>query len=216
MKRNTLAILALAAAVVIASTAFAAAPVQAQSGEDSSVVDALFSDDEDDTDTWELISSAVSGFVDKYSPLADRPEEADAAEYGDRVQSEFNSNSGVLMDWTNSRTTASTDMDVVRLKFKDESGNTAYRFVVADVNATTGNYTNAQMVNASEFDSLDREVDTTYRLSPYASRNAADELETFVDEYAEPGENVTQSYLAHLAGEYKGEVEGEHLPGGDE
>lgn len=216
MKRNTLAILALAAAVVIASTAFAAAPVQAQSDEDTSVVDALFSDDEDDTDTWELIKSAASGLVDKYSPLADRPEEADAAEYGERLQTEFNQNSGVLMNWTNSRTTASTDMDVVRLKLTDKSGNTAYWFVVADVNSTTGNYTNERMMNATEFRDLDRDVDTTYRLSPYASRNAAAELETFVDEYAEPGENVTQSYLAHLAGEYKGEVEGEHLPGGDE
>lgn len=213
--KHTMTVIGMVAVVILASTAFAAAPVSAQS-DDESVLDSLFSDDEESTDAWETIKAAAAGLVSKYNPLTERPDKASAGEYADRVQERFNSNSGTLTEWANSRSTASADLDVVRLKFTDESGETSYRFIVTSVNSTSGNYTGVSMMNASEFQSTDRQMDTTIRLSPYASRHADGELETFVDEYAEPGDDVTQTYLAGLAGEYRGEVEGDALPGGDD
>lgn len=221
MERNTTPLTALAmVAVILTATlgvAFATAPVSAQTdGEDEdSVVDALFFDEGEDGDGFEAVYAAAMGVLDKYNPLAERPEKANAEQYATNVQSTFNQNSSVLMNWTNERVTGSEDADVVRLKFTDESGGTKYLFVVSDVNSTTGNYTNARVMNVSEFDDSGRDHDLTYRLSPYASRNANAELETFISDYAEPNNNVTKSYLAHLAGEYRGEVEGSDLPGDD-
>lgn len=218
MKRNTEAVKALAMVAVMITAAvvvpLAATPVSAQSDDDS-VVDTLFSDEDGESGTWETIYNAAKGLANRYNPLADQPAEATADQYASRTTDTFNGNSSVLKNWTNERVTADTDHDVIRVQFTDESGNTAWMFVVADVNTTTGNYTSVTAMNLTEFKETGREVDLSYRLTPYASRNANQELSTFITEYAEPGENVSQPYLARLAGEYKGEVSGDDLPGGD-
>lgn len=208
-----MAVLTLTAA--IGMTAVVPANAQTDDTGEDSVVDALFHDEDEDGDTGGLqaIIGFANGVMAKYNPLADRPEQASADEYVGNVRSTFNSNNQTLMNWTNARATADGNADVVRMKFTDEDGNSEYLFVVADVNATTGNYTSAKAMNLTEFKSSGREYDMTYRLSPYASRNANAELETFISEYAAPGEDLNQSYLAEMAGEYRGEVSGDDLPG---
>lgn len=216
-KNNALTALAVVTLILTASVAGPVAlTASAQSDDESGVVDTLFGSDEDeDTDTITVVTAFVGGVADRLNPLAERPEKANADEYGSNVQSTFNSNSDALMDWTNTRASGTEDEDVVRLKFTDESGNTDYRFIVTDVNATTGNYTSVRMMNASEFQNTDRDHDLTFRMTPYASRNADEELNTFIDEYAEPGEDVDRSYLARIGGEYRDEISGDDLPGAD-
>lgn len=212
------ALTALTFVALMMSAAFAGPmvhPVSAQDGEDS-VVDALFTDDEDgDGPDWAAVKSFASGLYERYSPLAEQPEESDASEYADRVQSTFNENASHVQNWTNTRVMADSEYDVIRFRFEDESGNTEWLFLVAEIPMNTEEYDNARMMNLTQFKQLDRDVDTTYRLSPYASRNANAELETFIREYAKPGEDLNQSYLARMAGEYRGEITGEDLPGGD-
>ncbi len=215
-KTNALTALAMVTLILTASLAGPVALTAGAQTDDESVIDTLFASDEDDSDQIAVLKAFASGIIEKYNPLAEKPEKASAKEYGANVQSTFNSNSGVLMNWTNTRSTASTDEDVARIKFTDESGNTDYRFIVTDVNTTTGNYTSVQMMNATEFQSTDRTHDETYRLTPYASRNADEELNTFISEYAEPGKDVERSYLAKLAVEYQGEISGSDLPGADD
>lgn len=221
MKRNTpaLAVIMAVIALTAAIGMTAVVPANAQDdgpGEDS-VVDALFTDEDEQGDTGglETIIAFAKGISDKYNPLAERPDEASADEYVANVQSTFNSNNDTIRNWTNARSTATEDADVVRVKFTDEDENGEWLFIVTDVNTTSGNYTSAKAMTLTEFKDTNREYDATYRLSPYASRNANEELETFVTEYAEPGTDVNQSYLSHLAGEYQGEVSGDDLPGDD-
>jgi len=152
------------------------------------------------------------GVVERLTPLGDDGEQADASEYAENTRSTFNSNASAITNWTNSRANASTSYDVVRVRFTDESGNKVWMFIVSDVNTTTGEYTNAKMLNLTDFQKRNREYDQTYTLEPYASRNANMELERFVSEYAKPDKNVSKSYLAHIAGKYGGQVSGSDLP----
>lgn len=226
MKRNTrtltaLAIMALILTVPIGVGMFAA-PVSAQDSDpgENSVADALFTDEDEDEDgdTGGIgnLPDFVSGLVARYSPLTDRPEKADADEYATDLKTTFNQNNETLLNWTNSRVTVDKDTPTdIRLKLQDESGNSRWVFVVAEKNTTSGDFTSAKAMNLSEYKATGREVDLTYRLSPYASRNAADELDTFISEYAAPGKDVERSYLAEMAGEYKGEISGDDLPGED-
>lgn len=220
MNRNTRALAAFGMALAVLSATLGAAvvpaPASAQTGENS-VVDGLFHDEDETEDVggWVALKAGIMGLVDKWSPLTDRPDQTNATGYCSRLETTFNQNSGALTNWTNARATADTDADVVRIKCQDEDGGDAWLFVTADVNSTTGNYSNATAMNLSEFKDTNREADMTFTLSPYASRNADKELETFVSDYAKPGKNVDQAYLAHLAGEYRGEVSGDDLPGDD-
>lgn len=210
--RNTLTALAFVAVMLTAAFAGPMATTASAQSDDSGVIDTLFTDDEDDTSRWATISAFAGGVVEKYNPLAGS-DKADATEYSEDVQSTFNSHNDTLLQWANARSTASEDADVARLKFTDKSGNSKYMFVVADVNTTTGNYTSVRMMNLTEFKDTDRTHDHTFRLSPFASRNAADELDTFITEYAEPNEGLNRSELARLSGKYRGEITGTELPG---
>lgn len=214
MTALTMSVLLLTGAV---GFTVATAPVSAQSDstEDGTVVDGLYFDEGESgqtESTFRAIYAATMGFVDKYSPFTERPAEGESEQYAENFQSEFNKNSGVLMNWTNKRVSGSESADVVRLKFSDEDGGTSYLFVVSSV-SSSGNYTDARVLNSSEFRDTKREHDVTYRLSPYASRNAEMELETFVEDYAEPDNELDSEYVSHLAGEYKGEIDGEGIPG---
>lgn len=216
--KNPLKAALLATLIVTGAFGMVAAPVSAQDSDDgdSGVVDDLFAQD---GDKW-TISNALgfaSGLMERYNPLAEKPDEASASEYRDATMEQLNQNNGVLMNWTNPRANASTDFDVVRVKFTDSDGNSEWLFITADVNTTTDNYTSVQAMNLTEFKSTDREIDRTYRLSPYASRMASQELETFISEYAEPDKDLLgtddgMEYLSKMAGKYDGELSGDELP----
>lgn len=214
--RHGLYALALAVLMIVAALATGPAAVSAQS--EDSVVDTLFGPDSEDGDTSSAsrIIEVAKGTAAKYvGHVTGGPgEQADAEQYAENVSETINANSGTLENWTNARATASESYDTVRVKFRDEDGGAEYLFITSDV-TEGGEYTNTTAMNLTEFRDTGRDVDATYRLTPFASRNANHELETFVGDYAGPGEDLTDAYLANLAGEYRGEVSGDDLPGGD-
>lgn len=214
--KNRLSTLAVTALLVMAAFAGGPATVSAEAG-NSSIVDSLFAPDTDNSDVSSVdrLIEAAKGTAAKYvgKLTGSGPEEASAKEYANATQSTFNANSDDIENWTNTRTNASEDYDAVRVKLTDDDGNSEWMFVVSDLSADGKNYTNMRAMNLSEFRDTNREVDATYRLSEYASRNANSELETFITDYVRTDSEPGQKYLANLAGKYGGEVSGDELPG---
>lgn len=216
MTGNKTALTVLMAVALLTTAALAGpavAPVQGQSDDDG-LLDTLFGGEDGDLGILDAATAYAGGLMDRYSPWSGA-EKADSEDYAEDVQATINANSDTLRNWTNERATADTDHDVARVKLTDEDGGSTWLFIVSDVNASTGEYTSLKAMGLSEFKDTGREVDLTYRLDSYASRNADDELETFVSEYAEPGDDVTKEYLLGLAGKYGGGVSGDELPGAD-
>lgn len=123
-----------------------------------------------------------------------------AEEYADDFQETFNKNNATLEAYASKRVDATEQYDVYRLEFSDKEGGEATRYVVST--SSTGTFTNSRVVTQSTFDGLNRSIDYTVKADWFVSRNAADELQTFVDEYAEPGKNVTATYYATKKAKY--------------
>lgn len=123
-----------------------------------------------------------------------------AEAYADDFQETFNENNTTLEDYASERVDATEKYDVYRLEFHDRDGNEVTRYLVS--NGSDGEFSNARVVDQSTFDDLNRSVDYTIEADWYVSRNAADELATFVDEYAEPNKNVTTTYYAKKKAQY--------------
>lgn len=182
----------LVALLVVAAVAGAPMGVAAQA--DDSIVDDLL-DGEDDG----FVTSAyayVNGQIDRF--LGHETDET-AAEAAQQTQATFNGNASTTQTWVNNRTSASSAYDVLAFTFEID-GEAATIYLTS--NATAGGYRNTSMV-----DTTDRTVDETCTLEGYTAQQADTELATFVDDYADPGTNVSNSYLAGLAGEYGGDVD---------
>jgi len=108
----------------------------------------------------------------------------------------------------NNRTSASESYDTLEFTFELD-GETATVYLTTDV--TADGYQNASIV-----DTTDRTVDESCTLQGHAARKADAELATFVEDYAAQGENVTNSYLAGLAGEYSDDVDCTFSTGGSD
>ncbi len=181
----------IAVAALLVFAAVGAGPVAAQ---ESSVVDDLLDGDDDG-----FIASAqayASGFLDRVF-TEDTGETA--AEAAQNTQETFNGNNSTIQSWVNNRTSASDAYDVLRFTFEVD-GETATVYLTS--NATADGYRNATMV-----DSTSRTVDESCTLESHAAQQADTELAAFVDDYAEPNNNVSRSYLAGLAGSYGGSVD---------
>lgn len=182
----------LAVVLLISLVATAAAPGVAAADE-SSVFDRV-------TDAvgtfYEALFGAVRGEIArKFGEPADR----DAAQAADDLQAEYNASSDTLEAWVNARTEATTAENVLELELDIDDGETTI-YLVADVN-------DSDYENSSIVDSTDREVDERCELEDAAARNAADELETFVDEFAEDDEDVSTAFLSRLERQYRGLVD---------
>jgi len=189
MKRLKLTSVAFAALLIFA--AVGAAPAAAQ---ENSVVDDLL----DGKDDGYLASAQayVGGFMDRV--FADETDET-AAEAAQQTQTTFNDNASTIQSWVNNRTSASESYDVLAFTFEiDGESSTVY----LTSNATADGYQNASMV-----DTTGRTVDESCTLQGFAARQADSELGGFVEDYAAPGNNVTRSYLAGLAGKYGSDVD---------
>lgn len=161
--------------------------------------------DADETCEDALITTAckatnyASGLVDRaldLNPL--RSNDPTAAEAADDIQTTFTTHNESIEAWINQRTTASTDADTLKLTIQlDDERATVY--VLGDV--TDGNYTNARAVQ-----STDREPDGACTLEANAARNASDELDTFAEEYANPGDDLSREHMRYLVGRYGGNV----------
>lgn len=98
-------------------------------------------------------------------------------------------------DWTSNRT--------VEITWIVDDG-TATRYLLA--NASNGSISTRMVASTS------RTATDDVVLCGDAATNSASELETFVDEYAAPNEDVETPYLAKLRGRYGGDVETSLFP----
>ncbi len=188
MRTNNITSVAVAALVLVASLSGGVA------AQESSVVDDLL--DGEDDGVLASVQAYGSGWVDRIF-AEDTGETAEEA--AQNTQATFNGNNSTIQSWVNNRTTASEAYDVLEFTFEvDGESSTVY----LTSNVTSDGYRNASMV-----DSTDRTVDESCTLEGHAAQQADTELAAFVDHYAEPGKNVTNSYLAGLAGEYGGSVD---------
>lgn len=181
----------LVALLLVVSTT--AAPAAADS---DSIVSDLFDDDDDST--LDAVLGFASGLADRvtHSVTGDDEPADDAAESARKA---FNADADDIQAWVNNRSTADSDADVVAVTFGVD-GESETDYVVADVD--NGSYANLSMV-----DETDRDVDEECTLSGYAATNADAEVEHFVDNFAEPDNNMTNRYLSELAGRYASNVD---------
>jgi hypothetical protein len=172
----------------------------------------LFSDDaaaqeDDDSVLGDLTSEQASGFAAGIrgrigallSGLFDWGEpETTAPEACADLRETVSSNSAAIQPWVNNRTTANTSLDVLAIEcVVEDTSETDY--IVADVD--NGSYVNGTMV-----DETSRTVDETCVLEDDAAVSASAEGETFVDEFAESGEPVSEEYMSRLTAQYGGKV----------
>lgn len=160
------------------------------------------------------VTASLSGLRDRVAygakaVVADEDAQPSASEQAREVQSFYNTNNESFEAYVNNRTDASTDSDVIELRFT-LNGETETKYLVADV--SDGSYTNSQIVN-----STDRTVDHWVELDGLAAADAPDDLEAFHDDYVAEDEDITQAYLSKMAAKYKGFVSGsfEFLPDED-
>lgn len=193
-------------AVLLATSAIAPAGVAAQDDGDESFFDGLVTSDDNGAEPG-LLERAIRAVADATN--FDRQvakylgDDGNADQHASEFADEFNTNNQTILAYTNERLNASTSYDVIRLEFHDQSGNEAVRYLVATVNTTTAEYETAQVVANTS-----RPVDHTVSADWYVSRNAAPELETFIAEYAEPGENVTTGYRLNMLRKYGSGING--------
>lgn len=200
----------VAALVVVAAIPAASGGAFAQSSDDSgdeSYFDALVSDDGEDgyiesfTRGFAQQGADISSWVSKtYASYTTDP--GDATEYANATMATFNSNNESIAAYANDRLAVDTDHDVFAVHFNDRAGNNFTRYVVST--ATNDTYTNARMLAPSQFGAANRSVDYHVTMDWYASSNANSELETFVEEYASTGDNLTSTYKAEMLATYGG------------
>jgi type II secretory pathway pseudopilin PulG len=182
----------LAIALLISVAATATAPTVA-AADASSVFD-------DATDAvGSLVDALIGAARGEYARLTDDPANRDADAAAADLQSEYNANSDELEDWINSRADATTDADALEIELT-VGGDSTTVFLVADVNGS--DYENSSIV-----DSTDRDVDEDCELEGAAARNAADELEGFVDETVDDDQDLSKRELARISRQYRGLVD---------
>lgn len=191
----------LALLVVGAAIGGASMGVTAQSDDDGAFFDGLVGDGDDqglleEAGVW--IAEATSGASRTYAAYLG--DEANASSYASDFETEFNENNASLEAFASERLTADTNHDVFVLYFHDREEGNVSRYVVSDVE--NGSWTNARVLTKSEFDATNRTADQWVSLDWYQSRNADDELAEFVDEHAEPNEDLSTTDKAGYLAKY--------------
>ncbi len=195
--------LVLATLLVVASVGGAAvAPAGvAAEDDDGSFFDGLVDDDDDSmlASAGKWLAGGTSGFSRWYAKTFGESE-GNATDHAKAFTTEFNRHNETIEAYANERVEADSDHDVFAVYFHDREGNNVTRYVVA--NASNGNWSNTRVLTPAEFDETNRTQDQYVSLDWYQSRAAADELDTFVEEYAESNENLSKSYRAKLLAKY--------------
>lgn len=153
--------------------------------------------------------SSVGRVVEKTGELSRaaeglRSEPGDAEEYADAFQETFEANAEALRRYANDRLDAGDA--AVAIEFVDRHGGESERYLVASAD-DGGDLEEVRVVAPDRFGSLDRSVDRRVALDWYLGRNAADELEAFVGEFADGNEDPSEGYVAKLAAKYGDSVE---------
>ena len=170
---------------------------------------------EDDRSFFEKRSDVIDGtidrikydvtnsFVGQYVGTADT---TGVEGHADNLQTSFNAANDTLVEYTNEYCTACADevgtqsAYAIELETGDE---TTTRYVV--VTASNDSITSAEMV--SETNATVENADDPLVLRDYAATRADDELESFVEQYAEPKEAVDYGILSRMANQYAGDIE---------
>lgn len=134
-------------------------------------------------------------------------EPGDAREYADAFQEAFNTNTETLRKYANDRLHASDTVAAIR--FTDRQGHQSKRYLVTSADEATRNLEEAQVVDHQRFEDLDRSIDQRVAIDWYLSRNAAAELETFVEKFATHNKDPSQAYMAKTGAKYGDSIEGD-------
>ncbi|WP_324662406.1 hypothetical protein [Haloarcula sediminis] len=179
----------------------AVSPAAAQS-DDGPFFDGLVAED-DSGGFWQGVGTQIAeatGSISRWAEARTGDDDADANEHAREFAREYNAHNETIEAYANDRLTADTDHDVFALNFTDRDDGNATVYLVSTV--SDGNYTESEVLDEAAFDKRNRTVDQTVSFDWYQSRNAEDELETFVDDYAEPNEDITNSYRAKMLAKY--------------
>lgn len=187
------------AVLLVASTV--AVPTTATATADGSFFDGLVADESRVTipqKVGNFVMGLTSWVARQKAALGDDP--GNATRYANEFQSEFNTQNATIEAYASARLNASAAHDVYRLNFTDREGNVVTRYLVSDVR--NGSWQNVRVVTPTRFQQLNRSVDHWVAFDWYQSRNAASELDQFVDEYARPNRDLTKGYRASMLAKY--------------
>lgn len=218
MTRQTLTTITVVVLLTAALTGAAVAPAAAShdGGETDTLSDLFTTSDDGFVATTKAVAKGLGerfGYgAASLNPFADK---TSAGEYANDTTTVVNQNSGELVQHANQRDVAgwfahysdrSNGVDVVEITFTGEDDTTTKRYLVAQYNSTSDQYDSVEMVSDTT-----HSVDETATLEPRASANAADDIETFLDEY-QPSDDVKKSYRRGMAAKYSGAVESPLIP----
>lgn len=186
----------LLAALIVAS----ALPAPAMAGHDDESETILNSVVTNDGGRLDAVTGMVAGYYQRAQAFfAARGDDETPAQHADNLQAAFNQNSGTIQSYVNKRANASTGANVLKLTFTENDEGSSTVYIVADVNGS-------DYENATAVDSTSRTVDEECTLEGAAARNADDELDRFVTEFAEPDKDTTARYKSELVTEYAGKI----------
>ena len=169
--------------------------------DDGAFFDSLVDDEDDDgflASAGTFIAGVTSGISRTYAAYVGA--EKNASSYASDFDREFNENNETIEEYANQRVAADADHDVFVVYFHDREDGNVSRYVVSE--AQNGNWSNSRVLTQSEFEATNRTVDQWVSLDWYQSRAAGDEFEAFVDEHAEPNENLSAGDKAAYLAKY--------------
>lgn len=205
---NRLATTAFAVLLVVGLVGAAVAPAAAthDDTDDGGLTDALSPTDEGSV--VDTVQGAAKGYFARasYAVSSFGGDTPAAEESKQDALEEFNANSGNYVAYLNNRDVHNGE--VVQVDFQ-QNGETETMYIAGTYNDSSGEYESAEAVNTT-----DRTVDHQLTLRGMAAENAAGELERFNDEFAAPGNDLTNKYVSEMAAKYGSTVD-EPFTGGN-
>lgn len=228
-QRQSVVSIALVLTFLLAGlTGAATTPAIAQEDEDEeSFIDAVLSDDNESaidlgiasisTEDIDLASAYIRGAANRAwlatsnvrrSPINRESDSVRVTNHADAVQSYFNYRNESFVEAANEWGIGADSRDVFELTFRID-GAEETRYLVADYNESSAEYTSARIVEET-----DRTVDECVEARDHATTNAKDELESFHTRFVEPMDQPGAPYKRYIAGAYAGKAT-TSLMGGD-
>ena len=199
--------IALTALLVFALVAGAAMPAAATHEDgDEAFFDGLV---EDSDSTARMVIEKTAGVMSEVSKRVAgfQTDETNASDDLQAFADVYNQHNASIEDHANERLPADENHTSIRLTCTDTEDREATMYLIGDYNSTSDAYENTRIVNESTFQDTGREVDGYVDGDWYICSNGADELEYYVDNYAEPNEDLTKTYYADMMRKYASSVE---------
>lgn len=156
-----------------------------------------------DGDSVGKIARATGEVSRTIADATSEPGEAEA--YADEFQAAFEGHAGTLELYLSDRFDA--EDTAMAIRFADRRGGRAERYAVASADGSSSDFAELRVVGPERFESLERSVDRRVDVDWHLSRNAADELRTFVDKFAARDKDPSSSYVAKTAAKYGDSVD---------